>query len=543
MTTRTLLLGITLLSSNSLVFGQSLDQAEVRIPYSELKQLLTRAEPAAIPTAPALLSTRLKIQIERDQPIIVATFRTASFSNDTQLIPLISGDFSLEKQDPIDAAVIGKNNALNLVTADTGVRTIELRLLPILSDGSFRIVIPACPSAILETGNLPSDRALVIHTENKDEPLAANQIRPLSHNGSSLKFRLLDDQQTEDALRPPEPSSWTWQNQALVMPVDGMLTYKILARASATAGSGVQAELPLPPDARDIEVTGEDLVSQVKTRGQNRSLELSLNWKTPGILDRQCWISYNMPLQPLTQTWQLQAPGGEGTLTRFVIPTSPMLAYTAKGLSDPLSPQGLPAALAEFLLGNTCRYLEAATNAELTVTQVPVAAIAEGVVTAATWNLKIEPDGAMLASGNHTIEHKGLLDFAFDTPEGMKLLTCELNGKPVSPLDSGEGKLKLTLPANHKNSQLSCAFTGRIPPLDPVEGTMKLSLPKLPLFIHSLQWQLDLPSDYQAETQGNLTRTKTTGSENPARITLQKNLCRDERPEIHLFYQRTNLNR
>jgi len=125
----------------------------------------------------------------------------------------------------------------------------------------------------------------------------------------------------------------------------------------------------------------------------------------------------------------------------------------------------------------------------------------------------------------------------------MKLLSCEAGGRPVSPVDLGEGNLKVTLPAGAGKSLLSCSFTGTIKSLDPVEGTMKLTLPKIPLFIHSILWHLDLPSGYQAETHGNLKRTAGTGSAPPTRIALSKNLCRDERPEISVFYQRSNLNR
>jgi hypothetical protein len=75
-----------------------------------------------------------------------------------------------------------------------------------------------------------------------------------------------------------------------------------------------------------------------------------------------------------------------------------------------------------------------------------------------------------------------------------------------------------------------------------VEGTLKLSLPRTPLFLHSLLWHIDLPQGYQAETHGNLTRVTATGGP-PSRISLRKNLCRDERPETQVFYQRADLNR
>jgi len=107
-------------------------------------------------------------------------------------------------------------------------------------------------------------------------------------------------------------------------------------------------------------------------------------------------------------------------------------------------------------------------------------------------------------------------------------------------VDLGEGKLKVALTPQGETSRLTCSFTRTGDALDPVEGTLKLSLPQTPLFIHSLLWNIDLPSGYQAETSGNLTRDSVSGAP-PSRISLRKNLCRDERPEIQVFYQRSDL--
>jgi hypothetical protein len=525
--------------------GQGLDDAEVRIPYGELTQLLARAQPPAKPPSPkpALLAARLRLSFENGRPVLDATFRATCFGSEVALVPLVAGDVSLEKQDPKDAVLVVEGKSLCLALDHAGIRTLQLRLLPILSKNRFALSVPACPSVIFETGELPADRSVVLGCAETEETLAAGQIRPLPHDGQTLTIRMLDSHETREALRPPDPSIWTWQNQALVIPADGGLIYQTIARASAADGSGVEAVLPMPPEAQDVTVTGDDLVSQTKIRGANRALGITLVWKTRGILDRQVALAYRMPLRPLDRTWHLQAPGGEGTRTRFIIATSPVLAYSADGLTQPLSAQGLPATFAESLQGTSCQHLEAVTTADLTVTPIPVAATADGVVNTAEWSLKIEPDGAMLATGDLKIEHKGQLGFVLDTPEGMKLLSCEVAGKPVLPVDLGAGALKITLPAQGASSRLTCAFTGRTTALDPVGGTVKLSLPKVPLFIHALVWCVDLPAGYQAETHGNLTRQQAATSAPPSRITLKKNLCRDERPEIQLFYQRSDLNR
>jgi hypothetical protein len=490
---------------------------------------------------PALLSARLLLSIEKGQPVIDATFRTVSFNDDTVLTPLVAGDVSLGKHEPEDAAIVMDGNSFCLVVAKTGTHTIQMRLLPIMTADEFSLELPACPSVIFDTGDFPADHSIILRLGEKEEALAAGQSRPLPPATKALRVRLLDQEETREVLRPPEPSTWTWQHQALVIPADGGLFYQIAARASAAGGSGVGATLPLPTDAQDVTVSGEDLVSHEKIRDENRTSGLSLEWKTRGILDRQVVISYRMPLRPLDRTWHLQAPGAEGTRTRFIIATSPLLAYAAEGLTGPVAPQGLPASLAELLRGGSCQHLEAANTADLSVNPIPVAATAEGVVTTAEWALKIEPDGAMLATGVLNIDHRSSLEFVFDTPPGMKLLSCDVGGKASPPVDLGQGVLKITLPASGENSKLSCSFTGRADALDPVEGTVSLSLPKIPLFIHSLLWRLDLPAGYQAETHGNLTRV--TSGDAATRITLRKNLCRDERPEVQVFYQRSDLNR
>lgn len=522
--------------------AQTLDNAEVRIPYVELKQLLARATPAAKPESPkpALLSARLKLSLENELPVIDANFRTTSFSTDVTLIPLVSGDLSLDTQEPEDAAIITEGNSLCLANDRTGTRTLNLRMLPVAGVQGFSISFPPCPSVIFETRELPSGHSVVVKSGNLEKTLTGAGIHPLPNSGNPVNIRVLNDRETREAMSPPEPSVWTWQHQALVKPTDSDLAYQIVARASASEGSGVEARLPLPQDAQDVLATGDDIASLSRIRGKNRSQELAIAWKTRGILDRQLVISYRMPLRPLDLVWHLESPGGDGTRTRFIIATSPVLSYSSNGLSGPLTSQGLPSVLADSLKGATCQHLEAAVAADLKVTPIPVAATAEGVVRSAEWALKIEPDGAMLTTGCLVIENKTPLGLLFDTPEGMKLLSCDIAGKPVSPVDLGGGTLKVTLPAAGDATQLNCSFSGRTTDLDPVEGTLKLTLPKIPLFTHALAWRIDMPSGYQAETHGNLQRSNGA---DPSHITLHKNLCRDERPEIRVFYQRSDLNR
>ncbi len=546
MTPRFLLPGLALLASFPLA-AQTLDDAEVRLPYRELKELLANAgksterKPATPP--PALLAIHLRLGMGNGQPFIEATCRATSFGGETTFIPLIGGDIALEKSEPEDAIIVAREDSLHLVADGIGSRTITLRLLPSAGGDGFTLALPPCPSLILETGELADGRSFQISHGNHLETLGGNQRHPLPASIRNLHVRLLDDQETRAALSPPEPSEWSWQHQALVMPEEDALFYQLVARSSAASGSGVSALLPLPRDAREITVNGADLVSHSIVRGENRSQSLALNWGTRGVLDRRVLLSYRMPLGPLDRIWQLQAPGGEDTRTRFMVATNPLLAYAAEQLSPPRQPLGLPADFIGPLHGNLCQFLEADTSAGLAVTPIPVADTAEGVITKADWSLKIEPDGAMLATGLLSIDHKGPFDLTIDTPEGMKLLSCEVSQKSVSPVDLGDGLLKLSLPAGGAPGVVRISFTGSVTGLDPVEGVLKLALPKTPVFIHALAWSLELPVGYQAETHGNLKRGTPTDKSSASRIHLTKNLCRDERPEVHVFYQRADIHR
>ena len=246
MTQLTLLLGTGILTFSPLLRGQALDHAEVRMPYAELKQLLANATPPAKPPAPkpALLAARLRLSLENGRPVLDATFRTANFASGTALIPLVGGDVVLANQVPGDAALVVEGPFLCLAVEGAGIRALEVRLLPVLRKDRFGLTLPACPSLIFETGELPADQSVVLGSGDSEETLAGGQVRPLPNTGPNLTLRLLDSRETREALRPPQPSTWTWQNQTLVMPADGGLIYQTIASATAADGSGVDALLP-----------------------------------------------------------------------------------------------------------------------------------------------------------------------------------------------------------------------------------------------------------------------------------------------------------
>lgn len=539
------LLAVSVLAPGLAMAGPGLDQAEVKLPYGELKSLITEATRPVTTRAPvsALLAARFRLSRPGKTPVIDATFRTATFSDGLAMVPLVGGSVTVENQKPPDARILIQGGALCQAVEKTGAQVLELRLLPSFGSEGALLIVPACPAAVFETGDLGAEGSVGLKIDGREQLLGSNQLVPLPLAGGSFAIRMLGGEETREALKPPEPSEWTWQHQALVTPGEGEITYQVLARASATGGSGVSALLALPADAREVRTVGDDLVGQKLVRGADRSLGLQIEWKTRGQLEREVAIFYQLPRRPLDRVWKLQAPTGPGedsTRTRFIVVGSPEATYAADGLTGPFPPNGLPAGFTKELGGMSCYQLEAAGTAELTVTPLPMVATAEATVSEAAWSVRLEPDGAMLVEGTMNLEHRGMTDVTLEIPPGMTLLSCEIDGRPVTPVNLGEGKLGFGLPASGDKTLVAFAFTGRTAALDPVEGTLALTLPKTPLFIRALTWKIELPRGYQAETQGNLTRVSEP-NETPSRLTLRKNLCRDERPETNVFYQRSDL--
>jgi hypothetical protein len=539
------LLVVSAFASNLVLAGPGLDQAEVKLPYGELKSLITEATRPVVNREPvsALLSARFRLNLDGKTPVLDSTFRTATFSDGLAMIPLVGGSVTVESQKPADARILIEGKMLCQALEKTGAQVLEMRLLPSFGTDGARLIVPACPAAIFETGDLGEQWSVALKIDGREQLLGSNQLLPLPLTGGTYEIRMLGGEETREALRPPEPSAWTWQNQALVTPGDGEISYQVLARASATGGSGIAATLALPADAREVKAAGEDLAGQKLVRGTDRSLALQIEWKTRGLLEREVIVSYQLPRRPLDRIWKLQAPAGpdkDSTLTRYIIVGSPELTYSADGLSGPFPPKGLPTGFMEKLAGVNCYQLETAGPAELTVNPLPVVATAEATVSEAAWAVKLELDGAMMVEGTMIVEHRGMLGVTLDVPPGLALLSCQVGGQSATPVNLGEGKIEISLPASGDKTRISLSFTGRGAALDPVEGTLALALPKTPLFIRALIWKIELPRGYQAETHGNLLRTAEP-SEPPSRLTLRKNLCRDERPETNVFYQRSDL--
>ncbi|MGD9419530.1 MAG: hypothetical protein Q7R22_011355 [Verrucomicrobiota bacterium JB025] len=526
-----------------------LDQAEVRIPYAELVRLIDSAtsrppeapEPPPLPAV--LLAARYRIDFSSRTPALHAAYRIEQLATGWHSLPLVHGPLSLGHADPEDTRIVVHDRNFCIALDQPGTHSFRADFLPLRTPAETITFHPGPASSTdIHLTGIPENHAVSIGIDGQSTTLTTASTLPLPATGGAVTIRLIAPQEAAETLSPPLPSEWSWQHHALVKPSDTELSYHLLTHASATAGSGLAATLTLPPEARSVTASGDDLANHHIRRLPDGSRILELAWETRGILDRDLEISYATPLRPLDKQWTLATPAAtrpDATRARFSIAGRDQLSYAADDLSGPFSPASLPATLASRLAGNPWFLLEAGASATLAIQRLPLAATADATVDTVLWSQLIEPDGASLTSGSISISHRSPMRIPLRLPDSASLLDCSVAGTPVRPLRREDGTLEIPLPAPPnpgKLTRIDLSYTNRLEPLDPVEGTLSLQLPVTPLFIHSLAWAILLPDSYTAETHGNLTRLATADSSPPSTIRLSKKLIRNEQPATALFY-------
>jgi hypothetical protein len=193
MTKHRTLLVIPFLTTLLVAATPGLDEAEVKLPYGELKNILAEAARAGQAREPlaALLSARLRVSSSEGKPVVDATFAVASFGSGLAMVPLIGGALTIESRKPADSRVMIHGAMLCQALDSPGNKVLEARLLPAAGADGMELVVPACPSAILETGSLGTDRAIALKIGEREQILGSNQMLPLPLAGAAVMVRWL----------------------------------------------------------------------------------------------------------------------------------------------------------------------------------------------------------------------------------------------------------------------------------------------------------------------------------------------------------------
>ncbi len=564
-------LSIVAILSGSLLAQEpsALDKAEVRIPYLELKKLWEASQSANAaankPVTPepspagALLSSIFHADLSSGQVAMEAEFKAESFGDHWEKLPLMGAGFAVASVEPADARLIIENDQLCLLMKQSGVSTVKVRFVetPILSKGEIPFLLfTSVPSAVasLEIIGLPKDR-LAKYRDGSVLPVRDGATSlGLPAKGGEIALVLADVKmlpKEEPPPAPPEPSEWSLQNEVLVFQDEAALSYRIRAHAIALNGSALEGTMILPPNARDAKLEGADLADWKMQRKPDGTSELRLRWNTRDVMERDLKISYSVQQLPLAPDWELKAPAvmdAERTKTLFMVQLPPGIEFSGKNLQGPVPVAKLSRWVAEESKGLEFGTVAGSTNASLQSRLLPRLETAVAVVTKSDYTTKLVSDGSALTEATLEIQHDDALRWAFTLPEKSELLKCFINDVAIKPIAREKGVMEI--PLDHsagqksKTSRISFSFTAAKGRLEPVEGDFALELPLTPLFIHEINWSIEIPGSYEAsfsEAASNMELSigSEHGQANTLRIT--KKLCRNERPQAQLFYKKRGI--
>jgi hypothetical protein len=532
------------LAAHAAASPADLSGSEVRIPYAELVRLLdagaakrTAADPPRAPD-PALASATFRLRFSGSTPSLQASFHISNPGRIANIpVPILPASVRIISLSPANAPLLVRDRTICLATSSGESSSVDMEFD--FSEDTLSFSSPPCPCPVIEIPAPPANTAVKLTLGERTMTVRAATRIALPACGTQMGLQIISRSAAEEA--PPTPSAWSWQHDAIVSPVAGMLQYHIFSHASASGGSGTEARLRFPADARRIEASGKDLTSHDVTRDTKGVPFLTLKWATRSILDRAITVSYSTPLRPLDRQWTLAAPFGTDsapTQTRFLIPENPRLEFTADGLTPAVDASSLSSAAAREAGNAAVRILEAGHEAKLTVRELPVAATADATIATALWKTRIEPDGSSLTEGNLAITYQRAQQLLLTLPREANLVSCTVEDRPVDPILHGDA---LGIPLDARNgvrpADVRISYTLRVEKPDPLRGSLPMILPVTPLLIKGLSWDISLPAAYKAEISGNLERGDNT-QEAPQTIHLRKNLCRGEQPSVRIFYSR-----
>lgn len=525
-----------------------LKEAQITLPYSELKELWRAAqrepqEKRKPPVETSLLSARYQLALKGDQAAGVVDYEVESFTDDWAVVSLLGAQSQIDEVEPADVQLITRDGHYAVVTNRPGKLKLRIKfavkLNPSADGAHFRLT--TSPAAI---------NTLAVAGLAERQTLRIAEAIQLSAEKDRASFRLpardqLDfDIVPEKAIVPPSPSHWKLDTQALVQSTEGKLNYVGRLLANTDNGSGLGLDLEFPAGAEITRIAGPDLADWQANTAEQQTRRIHLRWQTRDLLRREIEVEYNFPQSLTGGEWNLRAPhvvDGENNPPLFVVVPEPGLELSST--DQPAAPRQLPAWILEKTDGKN--YALFVGEAPVTAKWLPLVETAQAVVETASAKTRIVADGALLSEIGYTIRHDRALRWTLSLPEGSDLVSASIEGAPVKPIDRGDRILEFALPSGKGISAISISYTAKKPAFKPVSGQIAVELPQTDLLVHWIDWELRIPAIYEiAAFEGNVESVPGDKTENGSRaLQFHKELCQKERPRAEFFYQKPQPNK
>ena len=548
---------------------------KVTLPYADMKQLWEELrekdeepEKEDVPIDSMVMSAEYDLEISEDKSKLTANYRVQVFSDKWQIVPLIGGDVSLEKVEVNKGSVVRTHSTYAFLAKGEGEYQVKLTLRALGSESwsnhqGMKLKPAAATLNRLRVSGLPDDQ--VIRLQGGDSNAEVNASKGsgqmdylLASDGGELTL-LMESAVMSDA--PVLESIWDIQSQMFVRHAEGRLNYEARVFAQSDSGSGLSMNLLLPHNVASVSVDGDDIASWRLMHNEKGQRKLLIAWKTRDQLDRRFQLSYQIAQSPLSDEWSIVPPkvAGEGATAQHLvaIETVEGLEWKGEGLSGAVASRRLPKWLREHLEKIEFVTAETQGTLELQANWLPVLETLQATVSLAKFETRLVNDGAMLVQAEYHVQQDGALDWTVNIPSLDQILTCEVNGKAVKPVRRNDNELEFHLKeqlsgkkGTDAHTVISFSYALQSTAFDPVSGQVTVELPQTDLFIHHLDWDLEIPEVYETTAvEGNVqlagkgmaSASKKESSASSNTVRLQKELCRGERPAVELYYQRRGI--
>jgi len=526
------------------------EKAEVMLPYSELKLLWdaashTKKDPKEIPPPvdAVVRSLTAELTIGEATVRLMAQFEVESLSSGWHSIPLLGGSAPLIGVQPVDANVARQEDRYVILRKEPGIQNLNLEFAAPRQPGPREKLIELAPQnatvQILNVNGIPQDRTLEVNGKPVGSRDGVASL-PLPQDGDKVQISL-------SAALPPAvaaaPSTWRLSTQAVLRYEDGALHHVMRLFAQDQSGNGQHLRLQLPDHARGIEIRSEGLANQHAVRGAEGGLSYELTWEEAGTLDRRVELTFDTAISPLAPEWSLFVPR---TPEEGAVQDALYVVILSQGLEIE-GPGVIPGSSAERI---SDWYLEQIGNASFVSLQVNADAVirsrwlprrttAQATIREAHFETQLEKNGQTLNRATFVIEHESALTWQLKLPPGCEVLRCTANDRATKPVARDDSSIEMALTPVESKSRVEISYTHRGTALEPIEGSTILTLPQTPLFIHKLDWKLEIPEVFVIHAvDGNVEVSSQAAPSDGHTVLLTKALCQGESPSVEVFYNR-----
>lgn len=515
-------------------------RATITLPLAKIGALLDtpKSEVEAPPPVAAALSKEVvSLSLNPSHPRLTVHVEGDVLAKDWTTVPLIGTPFTLASASPSTLILTPRDGTLCLLAHEPGHISADLvfdlppRIAAPNTEG-ISLEIPAVAGGSFSIVDVPAHSR--VNVRIGDVPVSSSSV-PLPATGGEIAVAVVED-------LPVAPTNWKLRAENLVRECDDRLPYESHLHLSGSSGSGLSAKLEIPIDAVHVKVDGPDLRASQSVIESGGIRVVNLEWSTPGVLDRDLVVYYEMALPSPGMPWQIRPPkvfDGDlpaGSTVLLPQPGISIHSTSAKAIDDV---SALPAWMARQADSGQGYQVEGGQSFAATAVPLPRLVVETARITQAHYGTRIVSDGACLSEATISISHRGSIQWRFSLPANSELLACSVDGQTTNPIICSKGELMLALSGDSTSpaattSEVTFSYIIHGPPVAPVEGHVALTLPGTPLFIESLVWEVQLPASYEL--------TAFNGNVEPAGrgdgITFRKQLVRGDVASVEIYYRK-----